>query len=214
MKNLACYTLIFWVCIYCTPKKQISHPEDSNIKSIIENEKLNILYRGIKNYLTIYVPNSDSIKVSGLGVYKEQKNKYYIIPAVGTSMEITIIKFSKGKEIVEKREFRIVNIDKSFASIENKIGKITLSKEELANSKIEYYIPLFVMKLGKVGKFRYQINAEEPMVNYGDEFNKSVKEKIYNMKSGDIMIIDNLNFNPELQNVDLKKVAELVVYIK
>lgn len=214
MKKLAYYTLIFWVCIYCTPKKQISSSEDSNIKSIIENEKLNILYRGMKNYLTIYAPNSDSIKVSGLGVYKEQKNKYYITPAAGASMEITIIKFSKGKEIVEKREFRIVNIEKPFASIKNKIGKMTLSKEELANSKIEYYIPQFVMKLGKVGKFRYQINAEEPMVNYGDEFNKSVKEKIYNMKSGDIMIIDNLNFNPELQNVDLKKVAELVVYIK
>lgn len=52
------------------------------------------------------------------------------------------------------------------------------------------------------------------MVNYGNEFNTSIKEKIYNMKSGDIMIIDDLNFNPELQSVDLKKVTELIVYIE
>ncbi|WP_170828443.1 GldM family protein [Chryseobacterium soldanellicola] len=181
---------------------------------MIENERLNILYRGIKNYLTIYVPQSDSITVSGLGVYKEGENKYSIAPSTGTSMEITIISFVKGKEIIEKREFRIVNLEKAFASIGNKIGKITLSKEELATSKIEYFIPQFVMKLGRVGKFRYQINDEEPTVNYGDEFNKSAKEKIYNMKSGDSMIIDNLNSNPELQNVDLKKVTELVIDIK
>lgn len=201
-------------CVYCTTKKHISSSKDPSVKSVIENERLNILYRGIKNYLTIYVPQSDSITVSGLGVYKEEKNKYSIAPSTGTSMEITIISFVKGKEIIEKREFRIVNIEKAFASIGNKIGKITLSKEELAISKIEYFIPQFVMKLGRVGKFRYQINDEEPTVNYGDEFNKSAKEKIYNMKSGDSMIIDNLNSNPELQNVDLKKVTELVIDIK
>lgn len=164
--------------------------------------------------MRIYVPKSDSIKVSGLGVYKEEENKYYITPATGTSLEIKIISFLKGKETIEKREFRILNIQKTFASINNKTEKITLSNDELATSKIEYYIPQFVENLGKVGKFRYQINNEEAMVNYGNEFNKSVKEKIYNMKSGDVMIIDELNYNPELQNIGLKKVEELVVYIK
>lgn len=164
--------------------------------------------------MTIYVPKSDSIQVHGSGVYKEGNNKYYIIPSTGKSLEIKIISFNKGKETFEKREFRILNIQKPFASINNKTGKITLSKDELATSKIEYYIPQFVGKLGKVGKFRYQINDKNPTMNYGDEFNKSVKEKIYSMKSGDIVIIDNLNFNPELQTVDLKKVEELVVYIK
>lgn len=181
---------------------------------MIENKELNIVYRGIKNHLTIYVPKSDSIKVSGSGVYKEEENKYYIVPSTGNTLQIKIISFNKAKQTVEKREFRILNIGKPFASIKNKTGKTTLSKEELATSTIEYFIPQFVMKLGKVGKFRYQINDEKPLVNYGNEFNKSVKEKIYNMKSGDVMIIDELNYNPELQSVDLKKVTELIVYIE
>lgn len=214
MKKIIYYTLIFCVCSYCTPRKQISFPKDSNIKSIIENEKLNILYRGIKNHLTIYVPKSDSIKVNGPGVYKESESKYSIIPGIGSSMEITITGFIKDKAITEKREFRIVNINNPFASINNKIEKITLSKEELANSKIEYFIPQFIMELGKVAKFRYQINEEEPMVNYGDKFNKAAKEKIFNLKSGDYMIIDKLSYGLELQNIDLKKVTELKVYIK
>lgn len=214
MKKFIPYLLIFFICICCTPAKQHSSSEDSGTKSIIENEELNILYRGIKNRLTIYVPKSDSIKVSGSGVHKEEENKYYIVPATGRSLEISITNFNKGKQTVEKREFQIINIGNPFASIKNKTGKITLSKEELASSTIEYFIPQFVGKLGKAGKFRYQINDREPLINYGAEFNESVKEKIYNMKSGDVMIIDELNYNPELQSVDLKKVAELIVYIK
>ena len=213
MKKFIYYILIF-ACICCTPTKHISSSKDSSIKSIIENEDLNIVYRGIKNHLRIYVPKSDSIHVSGSGVYKEEENKYYIVPSTGNTLQIKIISFNKAKQTVEKREFRILNIGKPFASINNKTEKITLSKEELASSTIEYHIPQFVGKLGKAGKFRYQINDEEPMVNYGAEFNKSVKEKIYNMKTGDVMIIDELNFNPELQNIDLKKVAQLVVYIE
>lgn len=214
MKKLIHYILIVFVCICCMPSKHISSSDVSSNTSIIENENLNIVYRGIKNHLRIYVPKSDSIKVSGLGVYKEKENKYYILPSTGNTLQIKIISFIKGKKTIEKREFGILNIGKPFASINNKTEKITLSKEELASSTIEYHIPQFVGKLGKAGKFRYKINDEEPMINYGAEFNKSVKDKIYNMKFGDVMIIDDLNFNPELQSVDLKKVAELVVYIE
>jgi hypothetical protein len=160
------------------------------------------------------MPKSDSIKVSGPGVYKESENKYFITPGLGSSMEITITGFVKGKAITDKREYRILNINNPFASINNKIEKITLSKEELANSKIEYFIPQLVIKLGKVTKFRYQINEEEPMVNNSDKFNKSAKEKIFNLKSGDHIVIDELSSGPELQNVDLKRITELTVYIK
>ena len=214
MKKLIHYILIVFVCICCMPSKHISSSKVSNNISIIENENLNIVYRGIKNHLKIYVSKSDSINVSGPGVYKEEENRYYIVPSTGNTLQIKIISFNKSKETVEKREFRILNIGKPFASINNKTGKIILTKEELATSTIEYYIPQFVGNLGKPGKFRYQINDEEPMVNYGAEFNKSVKDNIYNMKSGDVMIIDELNFNPEMQNIDLKKVTELTVYIE
>ncbi|MFZ4930604.1 hypothetical protein [Chryseobacterium sp. Mn2064] len=211
MKTFIYYTLIFCSCISCTAKKHILSSHD---KAIIENEKLNILYRGVKNPLTIYIPKSDSIKVSGPGVYKESESKYFITPGTGSSMEITITGFIKGKEIVDKREFRILNISNPFVSINNKIEKISLSKEELANSKIEFFIPQLVMELGKVSKFRYQINEGKPILNYGNSFDHIAKEKIYNLKSGDYMIIDELKSDVELDNVDLKKVTELIVYIK
>lgn len=213
MKNLI-YILISCACICCTSRKHISYSKDSNIKSVIENKQLNILYRGIENYLTIHVPNSDSIQVSGTGVKKKNKNNYSITPSVGTSMEITVTGFFKGKKSIDKREFRILSIDKPFASIGNRIGQITLSKEKLADSRIKFFIPQFVIKIPNVEKFQYQINNEEPAINYGEEFNESAKEKIFKMKSGDYMIIDELSFNTKFQNSCLKEVTKLTVYIK
>lgn len=213
MKKIIYYTIIFCVYISCSSRKHISSSKSSNIKSIVENSQLNVVYRGIKNHLTIYVPQSDSIKVSGIGVQKESENNYSITPTIGTSLKITITGFFKGKEVIDEREFRIFSIGKPFASINNKTGEITLSNEELANSKVEYFIPQFVISLGKVGKFQYQINEQEPAINYGEEFDESAKKKIFKMKPGDYMIID-LNFNPELQNVDLAKITELKVIIQ
>lgn len=213
LKKFIHYNLILFACICCAPQKHLYLKSSSN-KSIIENEQLNILYRGIKNYLTIYVPNSDSIKVSGTGVSKEGNSKYGIIPGAGKSLDITITSFINGKELIEKREFQILNIDKPFASIGNRTGQITLSNEELANSTIKYFIPQFVIKLGKVGEFKYQINNEEPVINYNEEFNESAKERIFKMKPGDYMIIDELRFNTESQNSCLKEVTKLTVYIK
>ncbi len=196
----------------CASSKIIT--SDSNIKPIIENKQLNILYRGIKNYLTIYVPKSDSIKVDGMGVQKESENNYSITPSLGSSLEITITSFFNRKKVIDKREFRILNIDKPFASIGNRIELISLSKEELANSVIKYVIPQFVINLEKIGKFRYQINGGASEINYGEEFSTIAKEKIYKMKSGDSIVIDDLRFNLEPPNTDLKKMTELKVLIK
>lgn len=214
MKKIIYSTFILLIHISCTSLRYNLHSDNSGNKAFVENEDLNVLYRGIKNHLRIYVPKSDSIKVSGSGIYKEEENKFYIIPSTGKTLQIKIISYCKGKETVDRREFRILNIGKLFASINNRTGKITLSKDELAGSVIEYYIPQFVGKLGKVGKFSYKINNGNPMINYGSTFSKYAKDRIYTMQSGDSMVIDHLNFHPEMEIVDLKKASELVVYIE
>jgi len=214
LKKIIYYIFLIFLYIGCSSTKDRLTSADSNIKSIIENKQLNILYRGLKNYLTIYVPKSDSIKVSGVGVQKESENNYSITPTIGSSLEITITGFFKGKEVIDKRKFRIFNIRNPFASINGKTGEITLSKEELANFKVEYFIPQLVIQSAKVGKFQYRINEEKPMINYGEEFNEVPRKKIFEMKSGDSMIIDELNFNPELLTVDIKEVTKLKVFIK
>ena len=213
MKNLF-ILIIFMSFTQCTTKKPTNELKNSNIKTIIENENLNVVYRGIRNPLTIYVPNADSIKVSGLGIGQTDENKYYIAPGLGTKAEITVIGYINGEELIDKRQFRILDIEKPYASINNNYGKITLSKDELANSIIKAHIPQFIIELPEILSFEYTINEQQTLINNGNEFNNIAKEQIYNLRNGDSMVIDNVKLVTDKPNIDRAKIIELRIYVE
>jgi hypothetical protein len=212
LKKTIYLILLLIICLNCSPTKTFT--KESDIKAIVENRQLNILYRGVRNHLNIDIPQSDSIQVSGAGVKKEGKNRYSVVPTTGTTLEITISGFIRDKVVTDKRKFRILNIGRPFASINNQTIQINLTNEELALSKIKYFIPQLVYELPKVGKFHYQINQEESLINYGEEFNQSAKDRILKMKSGDSIVIDELSLENEQPNIDYKKVNALKVIIQ
>lgn len=212
LKKTIYIILLLATYLNCSPTKTFT--KNSDIKAIVENRQLNILYRGVKNHLKIDIPQADSIKVNGMGVKKEGENMYYIIPTTGSILEITITGYVKDKIITDERKFRILNIGRPFASINNQTIQINLTSEELALSKIKYFIPQLVYELPKVAKFHYQINQEEPLINYGEKFTQSAREKIFKMNAGDSIVIDELSFDNELPNVDYKKANALKVIIQ
>lgn len=212
MKNTIYIISLLFIYLNCSSAK--TSTQKSDIKAIVENRQLNILYRGVQNNLNIDIPQSDSIQVSGTGVKKEAKNRYSIIPTTGSTLEITITGFMRREVFIEKRKFRILNIGRPYASINNQTKQINLTTKELANSKINYFIPQLVYELPKVGKFGYQINQEESLINYGEEFSQSAKEKIFKMKPGDSMVIKELSLENERPNIDYKEVNPLIVIIE
>ena len=212
MKKPIYLTSLLLISLNCSPTKTFTKNSDN--KAIVENRQLNILYRGVKNNLSIDIAQSDSIKVSGTGVKKEGENLYSITPTTGSILEITITGFIRGKVVVDRRKFRILNIGKPFASINNQTKQIKLTNKELAYSEIKYFIPQLVYELPKVGKFRYRINQEEPLINYSEEFSQSAKEKIFKMKPNDSIVIDQLSLENEQPNIDYKEVNPLKVIIE
>ena len=174
--------LILLSCVQCTVKNNFTGLKQGQIKSIVENKKLNVVYRGIRNPLTIYMPYADSIKVTGLGLHKDKDSEYYIAPGSGLKTEIFIIGYINGREIIDKREFRILDIQEAYASIHKYFGKVKLSKEELSDSKIEIHIPQFIVELPDVASFKYEINNKEPGQNEGNTFGNLAKHQINNLK--------------------------------
>ncbi|WP_231433699.1 GldM family protein [Chryseobacterium sp. Leaf313] len=86
MKKTIYLILLLIICLNCSSTKTFT--KKSDIKAIVENRQLNILYRGVQNHLNIDIPQSDSIQVSGAGVKKDGKNRYSIVPTTGTTLEI------------------------------------------------------------------------------------------------------------------------------
>ncbi|MBW8362706.1 MAG: hypothetical protein K0M56_11040 [Kaistella sp.] len=206
--------IILICCIQCTIGQSVKPDGKTEVKSIIENKMLNIVYRGIRNRLTIYMPNMDSIKVTGRDIHKVGENEYYIAPTLGLTTEILVTGYHNGKQFTDRREFRILNIQKSYVSIHEDYGNVRLSKEELAASKIKIHIPQLVIALSEVESFEYKINKHDWIINEGAEFGHFAKEQILNLTKGDSVVIDKIKLVTDQPNIDRKKSIELKVYIK
>ncbi|MBC8757305.1 hypothetical protein H2O64_21730 [Kordia sp. YSTF-M3] len=195
--------------------------KDGNIKNIISNEldleeiivsadKMNILYRGIDNPISISLHGFEKydLELKGKGVYKKSKGKYTIRPhsSLKDKMQVIITGKKNGKQITSVREFRVLDIPKPKALIEGNINS-KISKSRLLNPKVSIELPYFHLDLNLyVSSFKIQ--TPNGLVNVRDsKVEQSHKRKIQALKKGDlIQIIDIkagiINSNLILKNVD------------
>ena len=226
MKKIVLLILTILVCTGCSPRKNFSNSKVSEIKSIIEYKQFNIIYRGLENRMTIFVPGADSIKVSGIGISttdstkvfemrikKFDENIYGFTPGRGDKMLMSIFSFLNGKESFEKREFRIFNIQSPYTSINGQIIQIKMSKESLAQSKIEMLIPQLIFEMPKVKNFSFKINDGESYFVERNLFDLTAKEKILNLKIGDVVLIYDVQID-YINSGRMKNLKELKIYIE
>lgn len=136
MKILSHCVLLLWaISIFGQNDSIFSHKEPK--LSVVAADKMNVVYRGILNPISIAVSDCKSFKVSGLGV-KEENGKYYISPGRGLESIITIdIILDDGTTLQEKHIFRIKNIPSLHGSINGLICNnsiVLMTKKELINS--------------------------------------------------------------------------------
>jgi hypothetical protein len=76
--------------------------KNSNL-GLIASTEMNVVYRGVRNPISIAVPHAKSFTVSGPGVSQEN-GSYYITPGQGNKITDDVfdelIKLKKGKEIL------------------------------------------------------------------------------------------------------------------
>ena len=114
---------------------------------VISVDKLNVVYRGIQNPISIAVPNAKSFTVSGLGV-KEENGKYFIVPGQGNEVIVTLeIILEDDSKVVEEHVFRIKNIPSPLGKINNRNCKdciVLMKLSELENAEITVYLEDFI----------------------------------------------------------------------
>ncbi len=135
--------------------------DKSNI-SVVSADKLNVVYRGVLNPISISVPNCKSFIASGIGLNKIVEGKYSLSPGPGLFSIIKLdIELNSGSKITEEHKFRIRGIKYIFAKINDRDNCekciLEMTKEELYNSIIQYSTPdnfLFDVNLSQ-----YKINS-------------------------------------------------------
>ena len=156
---------------------------------VISVDKLNVVYRGIQNPISIAVPNAKSFTVSGLGV-KEENGKYYIVPGQGNEVIVTLeIILEDDSKVVEEHVFRIKNLKKHIARINNKNCQnciVLMKKEELKDAEISFYLEDFLydfLKL-KVTSFDLFVSNKNKFHIEGNKITDEVYNKLIKLKKG------------------------------
>ncbi|NHN25579.1 hypothetical protein FIA58_007810 [Flavobacterium jejuense] len=115
----------------------------SSIKkySFVKNEQVeNVVYRGLKNPITIYVPNAKLFKANGLGLEKRSENKYYLFPDKGLQTEVKLeITLNNDSIVYESIFFRIKDIRGPIVMINDNDCEgclIELSRNDLKNATL------------------------------------------------------------------------------
>ena len=166
---------------------------------VISVDKLNVVYRGIQNPISIAIPNAKSFTVSGLGV-KEENGKYYIAPGQGNEVIVTLeIILEDDSKLVEQHVFRIKNLKKHIARINNKNCQnciVLMKKEELKEAEISYYLEDFLYDFLnlKVTSFDLFISNKKKFHIQGNKITDEVYNELIKLKKGKEILIYNIEF--------------------
>ncbi|MBF4515325.1 hypothetical protein IRZ71_03185 [Flavobacterium sp. ANB] len=217
--------LVFLFCfsLSITAQKDSTIVSKSNI-AVVSADKLNVVYRGILNPISISVPNCRSFIATSSGLNKISEGKYSLSPGQGLFSIIKLdIELNNGSKITEEHKFRINGINHIFAKINDRSNCekciLEMTKEELYNSNIQYSYPddfLFDLNLSryKINNFLIKFSNNKKIVIAGNSFNNNVNSKIKKLKKGAIFVIDDIGYSfPGSENYLLPRLIPIKIMI-
>lgn len=164
--------------------------------AVISADKMNVVYRGVPNPMTISIPGiSDNLVTASApgGALKRANGsgKYIMTPGSGKEVKITVSgKLPNGQTVSTSQNFRIKGIPAPSGSIRKQTGYVKMPKTSLGNSTVGAVLPDFDfdLKLNTSG-FTVKVPGQGSVVVRGNKMNAQAKKAIAKAKRGDVVTI-------------------------
>jgi len=159
----------------------------------ISADKMNVVYRGVSNPMTISfagVPDN-KVKASGAGLKAAGKGKYVMNPGSGKEVTINVTaKLDDGSTANDKKTFRIKDIPAPTGTIARQSGVVKLPKRNVEIGTVGAALNDFVFDL-PIGVTSFKIKVPgQPTVNVaGTKMNSQAKAAIKKARRGDNITI-------------------------
>lgn len=191
------FFLLFQLSFYAQ-NDSISSVKKSNI-SVVSADRMNVVYRGMPNPISIAIPNAKSFTATGEGLTFE-KGKYILRPKEGKEAVITVVyKNKKGVSITEKHVFRIIPLPGLAYTINDEsccghCGVMEFTKKELKDATIGFTFHDLVYDVFdiKAERFNIKIPGHETVTINGNKITDEVFKVIEKSKEGTVIIISNV----------------------
>ena len=186
--------------------------------AVIAADKMNVVYRGVANPMTISIPGipDNKVNASAPGLSKRSGSKYVMNP--GTGREVTIVAtgtLPDGTPIRTPSTFRIKDIPRPTGAIRGETGSVKMPRRNLEISTVGVALEDFDFDLNLgVSGFKFKVPGQ-PTVNVnGNKLDARAKSALKRAKRGDaVQIFDIQAYITNNRSYKLKKVSPVIIEI-
>ncbi|MCB0474920.1 MAG: gliding motility protein GldM, partial [Flavobacteriaceae bacterium] len=187
--------------------------------AVISADKMNVVYRGVSNPITISMPGvpDNAVQASAPGLSKVSGiGKYMMNPGKGNEVRINVnAKLPDGTPVSSSQTFRIKDIPAPAATARGEYGSIKMPKSTLEKVTIGATLPDFVFDLNlNVSGFSIKVPGRPTVEVRGTKLNSEAIRALGKASPGDVVTIFDVRASISgNSSYLLKKVLPLTVQI-
>lgn len=193
----------------------VPQPKEATISA----DKMNVVYRGVVNPMTItFAGVSDNdVSASGPGLSRASgPGKYNMSPGQGTEAVINVTaKLPGGKSATSRKVFRIKGIPAPVGTIGGEMYGAKGQKSRLAVSQIGAKLPDFDFDVNlTVTGFTFKAPGQAAVIVNGNRVNSQCEAAMARASRGDAVTITDIKVKLEGSNIMLPRTAPIVYEIQ
>lgn len=167
-------------------------------KSVIGLDKMNVVYRGFPNPISIAVNDAKSYKVYGNGVNQDENGNYFLYPGSGLTTKVYVeITKNDDSVVIEEHEFIIKRIPYLTGTFNNNFsidGTIVEFKENFINAEIGIEMIGFYWNI-RPSVISFSVSYKNKIVNVvGNKMNDEAYNLIKKAKKNSYIIISDIKY--------------------
>ena len=186
-------------------------------EAVVSADKMNVVYRGLYNPLTISVPGVSGNKVSASapGLRRVKGDKYVMNPGKGSEVTIRVsATLPGGGKISTPKKYRIKDIPPAVGMVRGQYGTVKMPKASVARISVAAGLPdfLFDLKLN-VSSFKIKVPGQLAIAVNGRTLTPRAKQALDKARRNDVITIYDIKASVSGSNYKIKKVLPVSIEI-
>ncbi|ALM21822.1 gliding motility protein GldM [Nonlabens sp. MIC269] len=165
----------------------IAKPNSATISA----DKMNVVYRGVDNPMTITFAGvqSGNVNASAPGLRKQSGSSYIMSPGAGKEVKINVTgKLSTGETVSDSKTFRIKNLPRPTGMVAGEYDDVKKGRQQLAISDVDAKFLNFDFELKpRVTSFIFKVPGQPAIPVSGNRLNGAAKSALNRARKGDIV---------------------------
>ena len=190
----------------------INKPNSATISA----DKMNVVYRGVSNPMTISFAGiaDNNVSASAPGLRKQSGTSYVMNPGQGREVTITVSgTTADGTKVSDSKQFRIKDIPNPIGSVRGETGILKMQRNSLEISTIGADLPDFDFDLDlRVTGFKFNVPGQPTVQVNGNKLDQRAKDVLRRAARGETVQIFDINAQiAGNSSYRLKKVSPVLI---